>query len=201
MGVPRALGVDPQGRLTLQPAAEIAQLRGARVPVQSIRARTGVLHQFEGTCIDMEVHFRAMERNKVGVTVCATPDRTEATRIVYWPDARRLSIERSRSSMNRDVRHQDVHSHFALDAGEDLKLRILLDASVLEVYANNRLCLTTRIYPVSTSAVLGDVFVESHSTVEVAIWKMGSIFENTSQPLCGPSGKRTRCPLRVLLPE
>ena len=183
MGVPRALGVDARGRLTLQPAAEIAQLRRARVPVHSTGASTGVLHQWEGTCIDMEVHFRAMDRNRVGVTLCATPDQTEVTRIVYWPDARRLSIERERSSSNRGVRHQDVHAHFALDAGENLQLRILLDASVLEVYANHRLALSTRIYPESAAATQAQVFSEGLSAADIAVWEMGGIYTGPRRPL------------------
>ncbi|MDE0503185.1 MAG: GH32 C-terminal domain-containing protein, partial [Candidatus Poribacteria bacterium] len=36
---------------------------------------------------------------------------------------------------------------FALAAGESLELRIFLDHSVLEVFANNRECITQRIYP------------------------------------------------------
>jgi len=183
MGVPRALGVDPQGRLTLQPAQEMAQLRSAPVPVHSTGASTGVLHQFEGTCIDVEVRFRAMDRNKVGVVLCATPDQTEATRIVYWSDARRLSIERERSSVNRGVRHQDVHAHFALDAGEDLQLRVLLDASVLEVYANSRLCLSTRIYPDSAAATQAQVFAEGQAAADIAVWGMGSIYTGPRRPL------------------
>jgi beta-fructofuranosidase len=40
-----------------------------------------------------------------------------------------------------------VQGLLVLDDGEPLRLRVLLDASVLEVYANERLCLSTRLYP------------------------------------------------------
>ena len=36
---------------------------------------------------------------------------------------------------------------FALAVGETLTLRVFLDRSVLEVFANGRQCITQRIYP------------------------------------------------------
>ena len=43
---------------------------------------------------------------------------------------------------------------FALAEGETLKLQVFLDASVIEIFANDRVCLTSRIYP-SRSDSLG----------------------------------------------
>ncbi len=36
---------------------------------------------------------------------------------------------------------------FELGEGECLELHVFLDRSIIEVFANNRLCLTKRIYP------------------------------------------------------
>ncbi|MHC4737251.1 MAG: GH32 C-terminal domain-containing protein [Planctomycetota bacterium] len=63
---------------------------------------------------------------------------------------------------------------FQLKKDEKLRLRIFLDRSILEVFANTRQCVTQRIYPTredSTSVVLfaegGSVEVQS-----VQVWQM-----------------------------
>jgi len=40
-----------------------------------------------------------------------------------------------------------VEAPFALREGETLKLRVFLDGPVLEVFANDRHCVTTQIFP------------------------------------------------------
>ena len=120
---------------------------------------------------------------KINVDRVRLPDGSETTRVVFWPDARRLSIIRSHSSLDARVRRQDVHGHLELDPGEPLRLRVLLDASVLEVYANDRLCLATRLYPTRAESVLGSVFVEGKSTAGVQAWEMGPMLPAERPPL------------------
>lgn len=175
MTVPRELGVDARGRLAQRPAPELLALRRG-----AIDTRQG----FSGRHLDIEASFTLRDRNKVGLTLLAAPDGSESTRVVYWPDARRLTIERARSSLEPGVRRQDVHAHFELDHGESLlRLRVLLDASVLEVYANDRLALATRLYPTQAASVLGSAFVEGSSEVALQAWEMDPILPAQRPPL------------------
>lgn len=179
MTVPRALSLDRRGRLNLCPVAEITALRQAPVEVCATGAARGVLQTFSGRHLDIEARFtiRAVrESQKFGLTLLAAPDGSEATRIVFWPDARRLSIERARSSTDAKVHRQDVSAQLDLDPGEDLRLRVLLDASVLEVYANDRLCLSTRVYPQSELSVQGSAFADGDADLALQAWNMGSIY-------------------------
>lgn len=175
MTVPRELSLDERGRLNLRPVAEIGSLRGKSVVPVVTGATSGVLQTFAGRCLDIEARFTMRDRQKVGLTVLASPDGSEATRIFFWPDARRLVIERARSSINPKTRRQDVHGLLCLDDGEPLRLRVLLDGSVLEVYANDRLCLATRVYPALYSSVHGAAFVEGDADVWLQAWTMAGI--------------------------
>ena len=42
---------------------------------------------------------------------------------------------------------------FELRSGERLRLRVFLDRSILEVFANGRQCLTQRIYPTRSDSL------------------------------------------------
>ena len=182
MTVPRELSLDSRGRLQLRPVPEIAALRQAPL-VLTAAAGPGAGQRFSGRHLDIETTFTLLDREKVGLTLLTAPDSSETTRIVFWPDARRLSVARSHSSLDARVRRQDVHGHLELDPGEPLGLRVLLDASVLEVYANERLCLATRQYPTQASSVLGSVFVEGQSTVVAQGWEMGAMLPAQRAPL------------------
>jgi beta-fructofuranosidase len=191
MSVPRELGVDAQNRLTQRPAVEIEQLREGPLAVTATGIRRGTTatttHTFAGRHLDLQATFTLRDRQKVGLTLLGAADGSEVTRVVFWPDARRLLIERERSSATPGTRRQNVHSLLVLPDGEPLRLRVLVDASVIEVYAQDRLCLSTRVYPAETS-LLGTAFVEGDATVELQAWAMGSIY-------AGFSGRTPRpCP-------
>ena len=55
---------------------------------------------------------------------------------------------------------------FELLPGEPLRLRVFLDRSVLEVYANGRQCITQRIYP-SRADSLGVALLSRGGSVKV----------------------------------
>lgn len=182
MTVPRELSLDARGRLQLRPVPEIAALRQAPLTLTASAGPVAVQH-FSGRHLDIEATFTLLDHGKLGLTLLTAPDGSETTRIVFWPEARRLSIVRSHSSLDARVRRQDVHGHLELDPGEPLRLRMLLDASVLEVYANDRLCLATRLYPTQAASVLGSVFVEGKSTAVVQAWEMGAMLPAERAPL------------------
>jgi sucrose-6-phosphate hydrolase SacC (GH32 family) len=86
---------------------------------------------------------------------------------VCTPAGQTLNIELGKSTLDPSVKYQGYNGKFAaernlpiekrlvteqvapleLKPGEPLRLRVYLDRSVLEVFANQRQCLTQRIYP------------------------------------------------------
>lgn len=59
---------------------------------------------------------------------------------------------------------------------------MLLDASVLEVYANDRVCLATRVYPALQSSVHGNVFVDGDADVALRVRTMGASTPDRTAP-------------------
>ena len=74
--------------------------------------------------------------------------------------------------------HDAATASLTLAAGEPLSLRIFLDASIIEVYANRRVCLTTRIYPTREDSIgvrlaTGDQPVQLD---QLLAWEMAAIW-------------------------
>lgn len=87
-----------------------------------------------------------------------SPDGEEQTLIVYDASESTLRIDLVRASLDKDTMPKSYYftegenpvvsaqeAPFELAPSETLDLRIYLDRSVLEVYANGRQCLTQRV--------------------------------------------------------
>ncbi|MDE0179669.1 MAG: GH32 C-terminal domain-containing protein, partial [Gammaproteobacteria bacterium] len=126
-----------------------------------------------GDCQELRLAIQPRGARRAGLTVRAAPNRIEETRIVYDAAARTLSIDTSRSSRDPAVfrsfpmatraekrDHPVQTAPCPLDEDGMLRLTIFLDASVIEVYANDRCKLTGRIYPTLAGSLQSRLFAE-----------------------------------------
>ena len=171
--VPRELSLR-DGKLHMKPVPELERLRGGRTLISDIQL-TGAEHKLQvgGAALDIELECSA--EGRVGLAVACAPDGSEQTRISYDPEGKRLSVNRERSSLGQD------HETFADEAphepapGEDLQLRILLDGSVLEIIANDRTSICSRIYPTRADSQ-GLCLFGKGQVKTLSIWQMRSIW-------------------------
>ena len=78
--------------------------------------------------------------------------------------------------MFEETRHVEVQeAPLSLTPGEPLELRVFLDRSVLEVFANGRQCLTQRIYPEGDDS-LGTVLFSKggRAVATIEAWDMAA---------------------------
>ena len=177
MTMPRVLSLDDQGRLLIDPPEEFERLRYDHQEQDSLDLKPDaelVLQDVQGTELELALEIDPGQAKEVGIIVRRSPDgadpaKAERTVIVYAPGQKKLTIDTERSSldpditndypvilMNDKVKRREVRRQEApleLAAGEPLRLRIFLDRSILEVYANRRQCVTQRIYPTRRDSV------------------------------------------------
>ena len=114
------------------------------------------------------------------LTVRSAPGGKEQTSITYHRTAGQLLVERERSSLSPDVERGTQGGALALAEDETLKLQVFLDASVIEIFANDRACLTSRIYPSRSDSLGIGVFARGHDATlkAMSIWEMRPISAN-----------------------
>jgi sucrose-6-phosphate hydrolase SacC (GH32 family) len=125
-----------------------------------------VLDGVRGDCLELALEMEPEGAREFGVKVRCSPDGVEQTAVVYAPEEGALKVDVSRSTLDENIRYTYYRSLSALNRlpesqrrvgaqaaplelapGEPLRLRLFLDRSVLEVFANSRQCITQRIYP------------------------------------------------------
>ena len=153
----QALTLGHDGALGMAPAPEIEALRGQHQRFEGLPilpSSISPLKSVRGDSLEIQAEFEPGASEAVGLTLRRTPDGKEQTSITYNPTSGHLLVEREHSSLSSDVDRGSSGGPFALAGDETLKLHIFLDASVIEIFANDRTCLTSRIYP-SRSDSLG----------------------------------------------
>ena len=99
--------------------------------------------------------------------------------MVYHPGRQALTLDTSQSSLSDEVTdRQPQTGPLKLSEGEPLELRIFVDRTVVEVFANGGQCLTKRIYPTRPDSLDVALFARGGSArlVSLQAWEMKSVW-------------------------
>jgi beta-fructofuranosidase len=139
--------VDEKGgkmtALGIRPAPQISQLRDSRrqVPLEDFKAIRS--HNYE-----IKTTFKhPTGTEKFTFNVRQSANKEELTKIIFNLANSSISVDRSKSSLDNLGSNFAETGRFKLLPDEDLDIRIFVDNSIIEVYANDRFALTSRIYP------------------------------------------------------
>ena len=149
MSLPRVLSLGPDGQLRMNPPQEIERLRFNETKRANllVQADTDLpLDGIAGNSLNLELEINPQEAKQCGVKVCASPSGEEQTLIYYDAPEKKLKIDTTRSSLTDGPKSVEA-GPFELPTGEPLRLRVFVDRSVVEVFANGRQSVMRRIYP------------------------------------------------------
>jgi beta-fructofuranosidase len=178
--IPRVLSLRPDRSLGFEPLPALESLRGEAVTVADIAIAPDAPYPLpvRGDCLEIRAGIVPASTGTVTLSLRRSPDGAEQTTITYDRTAGTLSVDPSRASLSPDVQPVVCSAPLTLDAGESLRLRVFVDRSVIEVYANERLCLTSRIYPTRPDSL--GVQLEAHggtaSLIDCTLWELRSIW-------------------------
>lgn len=146
--IPRELSLDANNRLIMCPVPEIETIRGTHHHHENLELSADPAPiTAHGLALDIVLEAELQPDGEIVLSVACSADDSLRTEIRYTAHTQELSVNREFASLSND---DDHHAHSAthpLDAGENLHLRIVLDGSLLEIIANERTSITTRIYP------------------------------------------------------
>lgn len=171
--IPRVLTLDHQQRLVMMPVPELESIRGQRHHYDVRDLSNTVALDVSGLALDIVAEFEVNAGGYCDIRITCSPDENEQTDIVFESAARQLVV--STRSPDGKIHIRKAPHHLA--EGEVLKLRVLLDGSVIEIIANDRTSLTTRIYPIQTDGYCVRPLGEDAGLQSMDIWKMTSIWK------------------------
>jgi beta-fructofuranosidase len=170
MTLPRRLTLLSKDELGQEPAGDIESLRynAKHMDAMTLPANKEiVLKGISGDAMEIIAEIDPKNSQMVELNVLRSPNKQEFTRITFFKEKgfnkgrqnipgsppvnvnySLLSIESSYSSILPDVRTRAPETApLFLEPGETLKLRVFIDKSVVEVFANGKQVVAMRIYP------------------------------------------------------
>jgi len=189
MSLPRHFSLDEKNSLRIEPVEELRSLRFDPVTVENVTIPANsekVLAGIEGKAMEIELEFDPMNAREIGLNVLRSPDAEEQTSITLYmhgtprsPGMRELAIDVSSASLDAmvDSRSPEIGPLY-LEDGDLLRLRIFIDRSVIEVFANGRQCLTLGTYPSREDSKSVSVFARGKDAklVSLRAYQMRSIW-------------------------
>jgi beta-fructofuranosidase len=148
LSLPRILSLSTDGELLMEPAPELEHLKN-----RELFAYSGLLSKkpllISGGSPIRNVCFKAaLKPQKSGSVIfclASSPDASERTLITVDFRKKLLQVDTTHSSL--DPLAKGAVKKCPLPKGDSLEIQVFLDGSILEFFANQRIALTTRLYP------------------------------------------------------
>ncbi len=166
MSLPRELWLGTDGMLRMRPVKELEALRynARKLEDLTVEADSELkLEDVRGNGIELAIEMVPDGARQFGVKVCCSPDGEEQTLVLYDAAEKKLKVDTRKSSLGDGPKKVEA-GPFELKANEPLKLRVFVDKSVVEVFANDRQGVTRRIYPTRADSVGVVLFSSGGST-------------------------------------
>lgn len=186
-GLPLSLWLGDDDQLRFAPIAELATLRGAPLidaaNISGAQAEQ-LLAPVKGDLLELELVLDATQLAGSSGTGALVLDlrknsrESELTRLklqsMSGSKRWRLELDRNRTSLDPDVLSYGIQGGEVALEGE-ISLRIFLDRSMLEIYINDRISLTSRLFPATLDALgLGIELPADVILKRLRVWPMSS---------------------------
>lgn len=195
MSLAQRLTLGPDKRIRIDPVEAVASLRGGHQQVGETVLRANqeiVFDAIRGNTLELEAEIDPQMSRWVQLNVLRSPNAEEQTSITFFNFDRKLSfwyhtqgvlcLDGSRSSTSPEVWvRPPERAVFERGQGETLRLRVFVDRSVVEVFANGKLYLAMRVYPGRNDSVGVSVRAQGQEAVlkRLDAWAMKSIWSET----------------------
>ena len=162
LSLPRELFLGADGSLRMRPAVELQSLRYREQTAKHLVVEPGkemALDTIAGNALEIEVELLPQGATQCGLKVCRSPGGEEQTAVFYDATDGSLKLDVRKASLGEGPRNVET-GPFALPAGTSLTLRVFVDKSVVEAFADDRQAVMRRIYPTRPDSIGVSLFAE-----------------------------------------
>ena len=185
-GLPLELSLLKNGELGIEPIKELESLRGEKVikmKNKSLKKANKLLADVKGDMLEIILEIKGKSNEKVGIKVRQSDDSSEEVSLYFDEATEKFGVDATKMSLDPDIEKTSSEGDLSLD-GENLKLHIYLDRSMIEAYANGKKSITTRAYPTRADSLGIELWSESGKAkiVSMEVFEMGSAYSDNLEP-------------------
>lgn len=178
--VPRVLTLAPDNSLRMEPIAEYKMLRYDEESYNNIIINdNGLLFKNNGRALEIEMEIVINGDEEFSLNVLESADNKEKTIVRYDALAGEICVDRSKSSLSDEPHKSILKSLLKKEKGQIINIRVFVDHSIIEVFADDKVCISTRIYPTLKSSSNVNFELNKGKKIniqKISMWKMNSIW-------------------------
>lgn len=179
LSLPRILSLSAEGELLMEPAPELECMKGRELfNFSGVFSKKPLLLSGQSPIRNMcfSAKLKPQRSGSVEFYLAVSPDALERTVITIDFKRKVLCVDTTAASL--DPRAHGSIKECPLSRGDHLELEVFLDGSILEVFTNRRVALTTRLYPVEMDDLHMYAYASSTGIklVDFQMWEMGSCY-------------------------
>jgi beta-fructofuranosidase len=173
--LPRSLWLGKDGTLRIRPVEELKSLRINEKSFKDLKVNPESkmnLDDFNSGLMELEVIIEPNDAHKFGLEIGVSEDGLEKTVIYYDSLENKIVVDNIDSGLDFGNKIKE-EAPLKLDNNETLTLRVFIDNSIIEVFANDRQAISRRVYPekngngISLFSNGGDINVKSFRSWEL----------------------------------
>ena len=174
--LPRMLELSANKTLLIKPVEELQSLRGTPTQLEAATISDEVALDFRNNSFELLTELEPNLKTACGLKLVGSDGKPTAS-ISYDRQRGLLTVEPIPQTREGIVSgyNATVTAALLLEPKEALKLRVFFDRSILEVFANDRLCITVRVYPKAKNQLVR-VFGKGTRLRLLTAWPMQSIW-------------------------
>ncbi|CAI6050503.1 hypothetical protein PAECIP112173_01369 [Paenibacillus sp. JJ-100] len=190
LALPVSLSLDEHDDLLIEPIQELQSLRGEKVvnfSDKNMDAANQLIENVKGDMLEIIMEIEPEDAQKFGLKVRRSENGQEETLIYYNKSNGTFNVDRTKSSIDPDVRVDGIQGGYVDLDGENLKLHIFLDRSVVEAFANYKKKLTTRVYVGRYDSLGLQLWADKNITIKsMEVWNMNALTGEPAAPVDVP---------------
>ncbi|MCD2347568.1 glycoside hydrolase family 32 protein [Clostridium guangxiense] len=178
--IPRILSLGSDNLLRIEPASEYEMLRYDEETYDNkVIDDNKMALLSKGRAVEVSMEIQISGGENFSLNLLEAPNDEEKTVVRYDAVNGEILVDRTKSSISNEVHKTVLKSPLKKQKGEVLNLRIFIDHSIIEVFADSKVCISTRIYPTLESSENISIELNKGNKLNVkklSVWKMKSIW-------------------------
>lgn len=172
------------------PHPNLCRLREQHVSVSNEIIKSGTVNNLadiSGNQLEMNFEIDVKDASLFKIQVLASDDKTEHTDLIFDIKNSRIKFDR-RFSTTLDAQKDVQEAYYKFNKYDPLRINIFLDHSIIEVFVDQLVVFSGRIYPSNKQNIGVDFVVTEGSTniLQLDAWQLKSLGDSMNNVSCIP---------------
>lgn len=143
--------------------------------------------EIAGNQMELSFKIKADSASQFSIQVFKNQSETEFTNLVFDLQNNTIALDRRRSSLSNTLKN-NRQQEYIFDHNDSIFVNIFLDHSVLEVFVDQLVVFSCRVYPSEAQSNLVDLLVDNGEVTigQLDAWQLSSLRNVSSEDVCEP---------------